>query len=98
MSGSPLAPVQASQLNATEKAATPAQARASAEAFESVFLSQIMSQLNLGFTTPGVVSGSTDSPFASLLRDEYAKIVSRSGGIGVADAVLREILRAQEVG
>ena len=28
--------------------------------------------------------------------DEYAKLISRSGGIGIADAVLRELLRAQE--
>jgi Rod binding domain-containing protein len=32
-----------------------------------------------------------------MLRDEYAKIMSRSSGVGVADAVMRELLRAQEV-
>jgi Rod binding domain-containing protein len=32
-----------------------------------------------------------------MLRDEYAKLVSRSGGVGVADAVLREMLKMQEV-
>jgi Rod binding domain-containing protein len=32
-----------------------------------------------------------------MLRDEYAKVVSRAGGIGLADAVTRELLRAREV-
>ena len=27
-----------------------------------------------------------------MLRDEYGKLISRSGGIGIADAVLRELL------
>ena len=31
-----------------------------------------------------------------MLQDEYAKLISRSGGIGIADAVLREMLKMQE--
>jgi hypothetical protein len=31
-----------------------------------------------------------------MLQDEYAKLISRSGGIGIGDAVLREMLRMQE--
>lgn len=75
-----------------------AEAQRAAEEFEGVFISQILGQINVGFTTPGVGKGGDDGPFASMLRDEYAKIIGRSGGIGVADAVMREILRAQEVG
>jgi hypothetical protein len=32
-----------------------------------------------------------------VLNEEVAKLISRTGGIGVADAVLREMLKAQEV-
>jgi Rod binding domain-containing protein len=32
-----------------------------------------------------------------MLQDEYARLISRTGGIGIADAVLREMLKAQEV-
>jgi len=32
----------------------------------------------------------------SLLVDEYAKEMTRAGGIGIADAVTREILKVQE--
>jgi Rod binding domain-containing protein len=28
--------------------------------------------------------------------DEYGKAIAKNGGIGIADAVFREILRAQE--
>ena len=62
-----------------------------------MFLSQVLGDLNVSFTTPGVGGSGGESPFASMLRDEYAKIIGRSGGIGVADAVMREMLRAQEV-
>jgi peptidoglycan hydrolase FlgJ len=71
--------------------------RRAAEEFEGVFLSQVLGDLNVSFTTPGVGGSGGESPFASMLRDEYAKIIGRSGGVGVADAVMREMLRAQEV-
>ena len=61
-----------------------------------MFLAQIMR----GFTTgvvAGTAQGSESGPFAEMLQDEYAKLISRSGGIGLADAVLREMLRTQEV-
>jgi Rod binding domain-containing protein len=32
-----------------------------------------------------------------MFNDEIAKLISRSGGVGVADAVLKEMLKAQEV-
>ena len=38
-----------------------------------------------------------DDVFRDMLNEEIAKLISRSGGIGVADAVLREMLKAQEV-
>jgi Rod binding domain-containing protein len=78
-------------------ASAPPELRRAAEEFEGVFLSQVLGDLNVSFTTPGVGSSEGESPFASMLRDEYAKIMSRSGGVGVADAVMRELLRAQEV-
>jgi Rod binding domain-containing protein len=78
------------------EAATPAM-RAAAEEFESVFLGQIMRGLTAGLTGRGLAGGGgDDDPFASMLQDEYAKLISRSGGIGLGDAVLREMLKIQE--
>ncbi len=39
---------------------------------------------------------SSDDPFATMLQDEYAKLISRSGGIGLADGIMREMLKMQE--
>jgi peptidoglycan hydrolase FlgJ len=60
-------------------------------------LGQILRGLTQGLTGPGPLGRGEDDPFAAMLQDEYAKLISRSGGIGVADAVLRGMLRAQEV-
>lgn len=80
--------------DAASHEASPAMRRA-AEEFESVFLGQLLHGLMAGLVGPGG-SGSEDDPFASMLQDEYAKLISRSGGIGIGDAVLREMLRMQE--
>lgn len=63
--------------------------------FESVFLSQILNGMTQGLAGAGL-SGDQDNPFASMLQDEYAKLISRSGGIGLADSILREMLKMQE--
>jgi peptidoglycan hydrolase FlgJ len=76
--------------------ATP-EMREAAEEFEAVFLGQILRGVTEELTGPGPLGRGEDDPFAAMLQDEYAKLISRSGGIGVADAVLREMLRAQEV-
>ena len=89
------APPPAGSASGSSGTAQPALRRA-AEEFESVFLAQVLGQLSTGLGAPGISGGGGDDPFASMLRDEYAKVVSRSGGVGVADAVLREMLRMQE--
>ena len=60
-----------------------------------MFLGQLLRGLTQGLTGTGPLGGE-DDPFAAMLHDEYGKLISRSGGVGVADAVLRELLRAQE--
>ena len=78
-----------------EPRATPAM-RQAAEEFEGVFLAQVLRGLTAGLTGPGLLGNGEDDPFAAMLQDEYGKLISRSGGVGVADAVLRELLKGQE--
>jgi peptidoglycan hydrolase FlgJ len=33
-----------------------------------------------------------------MLNEEYAKVITRAGGIGLADSLAREMLRYQEAG
>ena len=88
----PMVPM--AQIAATQ-GASPALRRA-AEQFETMFLAQLLRDFTAG--TVGSGSSEATGAFASMLQDEYAKLIGRSGGIGIADAVLREMLKAQEVG
>lgn len=75
----------------------PADSRRAAEEFEQFFVSQMLEHMFAGISTDGPFGGgNAESIFRSLLNTEYAKIIGRSGGIGVADAVHREILKLQE--
>ncbi len=80
------------------RAATPEQARQVAEEFEAVFLAQMMEHM-FGETTKNTMfSGPGESAFQGMLTEEYAKVTARSGGMGLADALTREILALQEAG
>ena len=78
---------------------TPEQARKVAEEYEGVFLSQMMKPMFEGIETDGVFGGGqAEKMFRSLQIDEYGKSLARSGGVGIADEVMRQMLQAQEVG
>ena len=84
--------------NLTSKAKTIAQAKKVAQDFESVFISQMLQPLfqNLGAEKP-FGGGSSEAMWRSMQVDEYGKAISKAGGIGIADAVFREILKMQEI-
>ncbi len=73
-------------------------ARRVAEEFEAIFLSRVLEHMFAGLPTDGPFGGGhAEGIFRSMMNQEYAKSVSRSGGVGIADAVYKEILRAQEL-
>jgi Rod binding domain-containing protein len=75
----------------------PAQAKQAAQDFEAVFLSQMIEHMFAGIETDGLFGGGHgEETFRSLLYDEFGKVLARAGGIGLADSVQREILKAQE--
>ena len=71
--------------------------RETAEEFESVFLAQALQALTLGLGATGTLGESDGDAFADMLRQEYGRLISRGGGIGIADAVMREMLKMQEM-
>lgn len=76
---------------------TEAEARKAGEEFESMFLGQMLSHMFSGIETNEMFGGGHgETMMRSMLVDEYAKEMSRAGGIGIADAVTREILKVQE--
>jgi len=72
-------------------------ARAAAEDFEASFLTTMLESMFQGVKTEAPYGGGhAEQQFRSVLLGEYAKDMAGSGGIGIADAVYREILAIQE--
>lgn len=92
---------QAAAARAAERlraGADPAAVRKAAEDFEAVFLAQMLAPMFEGLgNDPLLGSGPGEDVYRSLLVQEYGRAMARSGGLGIADAVLREILALQEV-
>ena len=75
----------------------PDEARQAAGEFEQFFLAQMLEHMFSGVPTDGAFGGGhAEGIYRSLLNTEYAKVISQGGGIGIADAVYREILMLQE--
>ena len=76
----------------------PSKAREAAESFEAFFISQMLADMFAGVgTDPLFGGGPGESIFRSLMIDEYGKSVASTGGVGIAEGVLREIVRLQEI-
>jgi Rod binding domain-containing protein len=86
---------RASPLDAPRDPRKPEEA---AQAFEAFFLSQMLSDMFSGIETDPVFGGGPgETVFRSLMIDEYGKSLARNGGVGIADSVLQEIVRLQEI-
>ena len=73
--------------------------RESAEEFEALFLAQMLSPMFETLESDGLFGGGhAEQVYRGLLVQEYGKVMARSGGIGIADHVQREIMKMQEVG
>ncbi|OHC76566.1 MAG: hypothetical protein A3G18_13460 [Rhodospirillales bacterium RIFCSPLOWO2_12_FULL_58_28] len=77
--------------------AAQAQARKVAREFEAFTLSQFLQPMfaNTEAAEP-FGGGSAETMWRSMQVDEYGKAIARTGGIGIADAVYKEILKMQE--
>jgi peptidoglycan hydrolase FlgJ len=72
------------------------QAQAVAKQFERMFITQMLQPMFSGIETGGPFGGGQgEEVFRPMLLDQYADAVARGGGVGIADAVMKEILRMQ---
>jgi peptidoglycan hydrolase FlgJ len=75
---------------------TRAQAEEIAQQFERMFITEMLQPMFSGIETDGPFGGGQgEDVFRPMLLDQYADAVARGGGVGIADAVLKEILRLQ---
>ena len=85
------------EVRAPHQTNDPAAAKRTAQEFEGVFLSQFLGQMFDGISADGPFGGGQgEMMFRSLMLDEYGKQIAAQGGIGLADAVTRELLKTQE--
>ncbi len=80
------------------KGMDPEKAAVVARDFESMFVSQMVEQMfgeSIGSDAFGTAD--TDEVYKGLMVQEYGKIITQSGGIGIADYVKRELLKQQEM-
>ena len=68
-----------------------------AQQFEAVFMAEMMKPMFEGISTDGMFGGGKgEEVFQGLLIQEYGKILSQTGSIGIADQVKEEMIRMQE--
>lgn len=74
-----------------------AMTRENAEQFEAVFLNTMFQTMFAGLEEGGTWgSDSGSEAWSGMLVEQYANTIAKAGGIGIADAVQRELLSLQE--
>lgn len=76
-----------------------AKAKKQADDFETVFLEQFTQQVTAtpqGSEGPLGENGIGGDIYKSQLTQEYAKQIQKAGGIGLSDAIMRDLIRTQE--
>jgi flagellar protein FlgJ len=67
--------------------------RHAAQGFQAIFLAQVLGTMTQGLGGDDLLGDGQSDAFREMLNEEIAKLITRSGGIGLAD----EMLKAQEV-
>jgi peptidoglycan hydrolase FlgJ len=85
-------------IEALKKVSPEAQQKAkkTAQDFESVFLNSMFQQMLSNVKGDGPLGSTTGTgPWRSMLTDEYAKEISKSGGVGISGDVFRTLIMQQ---
>lgn len=87
--GAPLAP--------SPRPTVPDELRRVAAEFEAIFLSEMLEPMFAGIDTEGLGGGGLgEELFRPMLIERYALSLSQVGGVGIADSIVRELMRLQE--
>ena len=89
---------QSRALPSVKRIANIQEARKVAEEFEAVLLGQMLQPMFANIEAVEPFGGSSsEKMWRTMQVEEYGKAFAKSGGIGLADAVFREILKTQEL-
>ena len=73
------------------------QTRKAVEDFEAFFISQMFEQMYATVPVNETFGGgNAEKIFRSMLIDEYGKMTAKSGGIGLTDQIMAQLLQQQE--
>lgn len=70
------------------------QLRAAAQELEAQFLAEMLKSAGLGVTPDAFGGGEGEEQFASLLRQEQARMMVKAGGIGLAESIFKALQKA----
>jgi peptidoglycan hydrolase FlgJ len=73
------------------------QLRETAQDFEALFVAQMLATMTQGLGHGLAGQGGQSDIYQDMFNQEVGKLISRAGGIGVADAILQEMLKMQEL-
>lgn len=74
------------------------QARQVAEQFEGIFINQMLSGMFEGVGDENTFNGGfAEETYRGLMTETYADTIAKSGGIGLADNIMRELIGLQEI-
>jgi Rod binding domain-containing protein len=77
---------------------TPEEIRRKAEEFESFFMTQMVEHMFKGVSTDSYFGGGyAEDTYRSMMVQEFGKALAKAGGLGIADAVSRELMLLQEM-
>ncbi len=83
-------------LNTVDDDAKRAKIKATAQNFESSFLSVMVQQMSTGVKTDETFGGGQgEEMFKSVLSDAMSKQITKAGGIGLSASIQREMLKMQ---
>ena len=71
--------------------------RASAHEIESMFLQNLMKTMRQASGTKGPLSGTGQRVYQEMMDEHLGRALSKGGGIGLADMLVRDVLRRQGV-
>jgi Rod binding domain-containing protein len=68
---------------------------AKAQELEAAFLAEMLAHSGLGESSGPFGGGAGEAQFASFLREEQARMMAGTGGIGLAELIFRSMARGE---
>lgn len=88
---------RAENLDAAKQSGQMKKIEDAAKDFESVFISEMIKPMFNGIETDGMFGGGkSEEIFRGMMIDQYGKMLSDNGGIGLADHIKEAMIQMQE--